>query len=57
MNQNTEIVWKPNPHLWRKMKQAERNMMLGWRRKRRNWPRTRRWGRIFKSTLDKIITQ
>lgn len=41
----SEIKWKPNPHIWRKFKQAETNMLrlLGFTRRSPGYLDGRRW--------------
>jgi len=44
--------WKPNPHAWRKFKQAERNMMRLFRRNR--WRKAKYWARWMSYWIERI---
>lgn len=47
--------WKPNPHIWRKMKQAERNMLLCIERRPYRRRRSRYWARQFNKWIHKVL--
>ncbi|MDE2096121.1 MAG: hypothetical protein KGL39_02675 [Patescibacteria group bacterium] len=57
MKERVHVSLEINPHLWRKMKQAERNMMMFVKRGRRRYRRhrARRWALTFKKLLYRIV--